>query len=322
MLGVWCAVVLQAGCTTAPRPSAATPADAAAAERERAVVAALRADVALLADEIGPRKVGYGGALAQAADWIEGQLAGVGWTVTRQRYEVPDGECWNLVVERQGTLHPEEIVVVGAHYDTVPATPGADDNASGVAVLLALAREFGAAAPARTLRLVAFTNEEPEYFHTEEMGSLVYARACNERGERVVAMVCLESLGYYSGARKTQHYPFPLSLVYPSTGNFVAVVGNRESQRLVAQVTRRLRATGRIPVEAASLPGGIPGVDFSDHWSFWQVGYPAVMLTDTALFRNPHYHQRTDRAGTLDYERLAAVVAGVAAVVTELSAIP
>ena len=292
---------------------------AAPEEETTALVASLRADVATLAGEIGPRKVGYGGALARAADWIEGQLGAAGWTVTRQRYAVPDGECWNLVVERRGTTRPDEIVVIGAHYDTVLSTPGADDNASGVAVLLALARSLGTATPERTLRFVAFTNEEPEYFHTEQMGSLVYARACKVAGEHVVAMLCLESLGFFSDARKSQHYPFPLSMVYPSTGNFVAVVGNRESQPLVARVAKRLRAAARIPVEAASLPGGIPGVGFSDHWSFWQAGYPAVMITDTALFRNPHYHQRSDRPETLDYERLAAVAQGLSVVVAELA---
>lgn len=272
----------------------------------------------MLADEIGARKVGYGGALAKAADWIEGQFGAAGWTVTRQRNEVSDGECWNLVVERRGTNRPDEVVIVGAHYDTVLSTPGADDNASGVAALLALARSFGSAAPERTLRFVAFTNEEPPYFHTEQMGSLVYVRACKSRGERVVAMLCLESLGYFTDAQRSQHYPFPLSLFYPSRGDFVAVVGNRESQPLVTQVAKRLRATERIPVEAASLPGGLPGVGFSDHWSFWQVGYPAVMITDTALFRNPYYHQPTDKPETLDYERLAATVQGLRAVVMEL----
>ena len=279
---------------------------------------ALRADVNMLADEIGPRRAGYGGALNRAAEWIEGQFGAAGWTVTRQRCDVPAGACWNLVVERTGSTRPEEVVIVGAHYDTVLNTPGADDNASGVAALLALVRRFGAVAPERTVRFVAFTNEEPPYFHTGQMGSLVHAWECQARGERVVAMLSLESLGFFADERKSQRYPFPLSLFYPSRGNFVAVVGNRESRRLVAQVARRLRAAERIPVEAAALPGRWPGVGFSDHWSFWQAGYPAVMVTDTALFRNPHYHRPTDRPDTLDYERLAATVLGLHAVVAEL----
>ena len=307
--------LLLAGCaTTAPTPPGHLPADAdAGAFAER-----LRADVTALAEVIGPRKVGQGDALPRAADWVEAQFVDAGFPVVRQRYAVPEGECWNLVAERRGTKSADEIVVIGAHYDTVAGTPGADDNASGVAALLALARNFGTA-PERTVRFVAFTNEEPEYFQTERMGSLVYARACEGRGERVVAMLSLESLGYFSGEPGSQHYPFPLSLVYPSRGDFVAVVGDRTSRRLVSQVARGLRATGWIPVETASLPRVLPGVGFSDHWSFWQAGYPAVMVTDTALFRNPHYHRWTDRPETLDYGRLAATVQALRVVVAELA---
>ncbi len=308
--------LLLAGCatTTTPRPG-----NLPSSAGTEALAARLRADVTVLAEEIGPRKVGRGGALGQAADWVDGQLADAGFSVVRQRYEVPEGECCNLVAERRGTKAPEEIVVVGAHYDTAAGTPGADDNASGVAALLALARSFGAAAPECTLRFVAFTNEEPEYFQTERMGSLVYARACKAAGERVVAMLSLESLGYFSPEPRSQHYPFPLSLVYPSRGDFVAVVGDRTSRRLVARVADGLRTTGRIPVETASLPRVIPGVGYSDHWSFWQAGYPAVMVTDTALFRNPHYHRGTDRPATLDYGRLAATVQALHAVVRALA---
>lgn len=314
----FCAVLWLTGCATTQTPRAVMGSPAMVAEAE-ALAVTLRADVTVLADEIGPRTVGHGPALAKAADWIEGQFSAAGWTVGRQRYEVAAGECWNLAAERRGTKFPDEVVVVGAHYDTVTNTPGADDNASGVAALLALARSFGPVATERTLRLVAFTNEEPEYFQTEQMGSLVYARACRARGERVVAMLSLEAMGYFSDVPKSQHYPFPLSLVYPSRGNFLGVVGNRESQPLVAQVAKRLRATGLVPVEAASLPGAIPGVGYSDHWSFWQAGYPAVMITDTALFRNPNYHEPTDKPATLDYGRLAATVQGLRVVVAELA---
>ena len=209
--------------------------------------------------------------------------------------------------------------MVGAHYDTVRSTPGADDNASGVAALLALAADFAPSQPARTLRFVAFANEEPAFFQSELMGSRVYARACRVRGEKIVAMVCLESIGYYSDVKESQRYPFPLSLFYPSRGNFLAIVGNRESRALVKLVTKTIRETKAIPCESAALPGSWTGVGWSDHWSFWQEGYPAVMATDTATFRNPNYHRPTDTPVTLDFPRMAAAVRGLRAVVAELA---
>jgi Zn-dependent M28 family amino/carboxypeptidase len=227
--------------------------------------------------------------------------------------------CANLEVELRGILKPEEIVVVGAHYDSVPQTPGADDNASGVAALLALAESWAKAAPERTVRFVAFANEEPIYFQTELMGSRVYAKMCKARGDKIVAMLSLESMGYFSDEKKSQKYPFPLSLFYPSRGNFIAVVGNRESKALVTRVAKVMRATKALPVERASLPGKLQGVGWSDHWAFWQEGYPAAMITDTAPFRNPHYHRGTDTAEKLDYVRLAAAVRGLAAAIVDLS---
>lgn len=291
----------------------------APAAEDTALTATLRADVTALAGNIGVRAAYVGDSLTRAARHIESRLAGAGWAVRRQVFPVSKWECANLEVEVRGRTRPEEIVVIGAHYDTVPESPGADDNASGVAALLALAGDFARTRPERTLRFVAFANEEPVYFQTEFMGSLVYARACKRRGERIVAMVSLESIGYFSDVRGSQDYPFPLSFFYPSRGNFVAVVGNRESRALVRQVTRAFRATKVLPCESAALPDVLPGIGWSDHWAFWREGYPAVMVTGTATYRNPHYHQPTDKPDTLDYERLAAAVRGLRAVVAELA---
>jgi Zn-dependent M28 family amino/carboxypeptidase len=284
----------------------------------RAGEAELRADVDMLAGQIGARSVFQGDSLQRAADYVAGRLETYGWEVRRLSYPVNGRSCENIEVERLGAARPEEIVVIGAHYDTVPSTPGADDNASGIAVLLALAETFAKSTPERTVRFVAFANEEPIYFQTPLMGSRVYAKACRERGENVVAMVSLESLGFFSDERGSQHYPFPLSLFYPSRANFIAVVGNRESRKLVKQVSRSMAAAKAIPIERASLPGGIEGVGWSDHWSFWQEGFPAVMVTDTAVFRNPHYHRPTDTPETLNYARMTGVVTAVAAAVNEL----
>jgi Zn-dependent M28 family amino/carboxypeptidase len=279
---------------------------------------ALRADVVALAEEIGPRSISQADSLARAADYIERRLQTAGWAVTRQNYAVGGKTCANLQVERRGVSKPDEIVVIGAHYDTVPQTPGADDNASGVAALLALAERFAKFEPARTLRFVAFANEEPIYFQTELMGSRVYAKACKERGEKIVAMISLESIGYFSDEKKSQKYPAPINLFYPSRGNFLAVVGNRESNALVKRVAKVLKKTNALPIESASLPASIHGIGWSDHWAFWQEGYPAVMLTDTAPFRNPHYHRASDRPDTLDYVRLAAAVNGLETAIRDL----
>jgi hypothetical protein len=291
----------------------------AAAAGDGGSATTLRADVVTLADGIGARSVFQGDSLKRAAEFIAARFEAMGYEVARNEYPVGGVVCVNLIVERIGTVRPEEVVVIGAHYDSVPQTPGADDNASGVAALLALAEKWAKATPERTVRFVAFANEEPIYFQTELMGSRVYAKACKARGEKIVAMLSLETMGYFSDEKKSQKYPFPLSLVYPSRGNFIAVVGNRESKALVKRVSKTMRAAKAVPVESASLPGSLQGVGWSDHWSFWQEGYPAVMITDTAPFRNPHYHRETDTAETLDYARLAAAVRGLEAVVTDLT---
>ncbi len=217
----------------------------------------------------------------------------------------------NLEVERKGTRRPQEIVIVGAHYDSAPGSPGADDNGSGVAALLALAARFARAGPGRTIRFVAFVNEEPPFFHTDQMGSLVYARELKSRRERVVAMYSLESLGYFTDEPGSQHYPAPFSLLYPSTGSFVGFVGNVGSMGLVRRAVKDFREVAKVASEGAAIPGFVIGVGWSDQWSFWREGYPGLMVTDTAAFRNPNYHTSDDKPGTLDYDRLALAVIGL-----------
>ncbi|MFT3782360.1 MAG: M20/M25/M40 family metallo-hydrolase [Nibricoccus sp.] len=282
----------------------------------------LRSDVAMLAETIGPRSLVNPDALKTTADYIVQRLESSGWTVRRLPYMVGLASCENIEVEKRGSTLPEKIVVIGAHYDTVTQTPGADDNASGVAALLALAESFASATPSRTLRFVAFVNEEPPYFQTDQMGSRVYARRCKANGDKVVAMLALESMGLFRDEKKSQHYPFPLSLFYPSRGNFLAIVGNTDSKALVRRVKATIERSGTIPVESASLPGSLQGVGWSDHWSFWQEGYPAVMVTDTAPFRNQHYHKRTDTAATLDYVRLGAAVQALSNAAEDLLSSP
>ncbi len=257
--------------------------------------------------------------LAVTADWIEAELGAAEYEVQRQEYQVSGVTCCNLEVEIPGKAQAKEIVIVGAHYDTVLGTPGANDNSSGIAATLALARRFSKHSPHRTLRFVAFVNEEPPYFQTKEMGSSVYARRCRQRDENIVAMLSLETIGHYDDAPGSQKYPAPLGMLYPSEGNFIGFVGNFGSRKLVRRVIETFRQHEPFPSESAALPAAVPGVGFSDHWSFWQEGYPALMVTDTAMFRYPHYHSPDDTVEKVDFERMARVVRGLEKVVAELA---
>ncbi len=291
---------------------------------QRLLCDTLRADVNMLAGTIGNRNViARYNALCAAADAIERSLTEGGYQVRRQGYEIKglkDRPCYNLEVEIRGAKFPDEIVVIGAHYDSEERTPGANDNASGVAALLAMARAFAGVHPERTLRFVAFVNEEPPFFWTRNMGSLIYARQCRAHNERIVAMISLETLGYYSDEPGSQRYPIPLlARIYPSTGNFVGFIGNLKSHALVRSAMQSFRRAALFPAVAACLPGWVTGVGWSDHWSFWRTGYPAIIVTDTALFRYRWYHTAEDTPEKLAYDRMALVVEGLKTVVADLA---
>lgn len=288
-------------------------------QREGMLRPSLAADVQTLSVEIGERNVVHPRAYAAAADWIGSELRQAGLLVHEESYAAGQTQARNIVGEIQGAAAKGQIVIIGAHYDSVEGTPGANDNATGIAALLALARHFAKSHPQRTLRFVAFANEEPPFFHTEQMGSLVYARGCAARHEKVVAMLSLETMGYYSDAPNTQHYPFPFSLLYPSTGNFLAFVGNASSEGLTREAVRTFRRAGKLPAEGAAVADVVPGIGWSDHWSFWRTGVPAVMVTDTAPFRYAQYHEATDTPDKLDFDRLARAVVGLSDVVRDLS---
>jgi Zn-dependent M28 family amino/carboxypeptidase len=292
---------------------------------EAAVVPRLERHVQRLAGEIGERNVEKHGALQEAASYIESELEALrvpgreGLTVGSQVFNVQRRALRNVEAELKGTSRPDEIVIVGAHYDSVSGCPGADDNATGVAALLELARGMVASRPARTVRFVGFVNEEPPFFQTAAMGSLRYAATSRERGEQIVAMISVESVGYYADAPGSQRYPFPFNLFYPSTGDFIAFVANVGSRRLLHQAMRSFRDHARLPSEGAAAPAWIEGIGWSDHWAFWQHGYRAIMVTDTALFRNPHYHTAGDTPDTIDYPRMTRLVAGLSRVVEDLA---
>ena len=277
----------------------------------------LRADVQKLAGEIGERNMERYAQLNAAAEFIERSLGEAGLQTRRDTYELLGRQCHNVEAEIRGSS--AGIIVIGAHYDSVLGCPGANDNGSGIAAILALARRFANKQPPQTLRFVAFVNEEPPYFLSSQMGSYVYAGRCKEHGDKIVAMISLETIGYFSDAPNSQSYPAPgFGAFYPKTGNFIGFVANVGSRSLLRRTMSIFRAQKKIPSEGAALPGFIPGVSWSDHWSFWQHGYPAVMVTDTAPFRYPHYHLPTDAPDKLDYDRFALVVSGMESVIGDL----
>jgi hypothetical protein len=274
----------------------------------------LRAHVASIASE--ERNVWRPQALAAVERYIQARLEELGFTPRRQGYDTPYGRVHNI----EATLGEEtgkQVVVIGAHYDSVRGTPGADDNASGVAAALEILRllkaeaaePWPASAPA--LKCVFFANEEMPFFGSPNMGSLVYAIDARERAWNVVAMYSLEMVGYYDEAPGSQSYPWVFGLVYPERGNYVAFVGDLRSRDLVRRSVRAFRAVARFPSEGIAAPRAVPGLEWSDHWSFREQGWPAIMITDTAFYRNPHYHAEHDTPNTLDYDRLARVVHGL-----------
>jgi Zn-dependent M28 family amino/carboxypeptidase len=291
-------------------------------DEERALVVCLEAHVRRLAGDIGERNLWRPSALAAAGRYIDGTL-GATLPVTSQEFAVEHQTVRNIEAEIRGANRADEIIIVGAHYDSVFGCPGANDNATGTAAALEIARWLAGRRPlARTIRIVAFVNEEPPFFRTPNMGSLVYARRARERGERILGMLSLETIGWYSDMPGSQHYPLslPFGLIYPTTANFLAFVGNTRSRDLTRRVRGSFRRHTAFPSEGAAVPAWIPGIGWSDHWAFWQHGYPAVMVTDTALYRYPHYHTENDTPDKVDYEKLARVVAGLQRVVEQLAA--
>ena len=279
----------------------------------------LRQHVEVLARTIGERNVWQYPRLQRAAEYIELQLRNHGYATRRQTYDVSRLPVSNVEGTLPGGTRASEIVVLGAHYDSVTGCPGANDNATGVAAMLELARRFATRPQSRTVRFVAFVNEEPPFFMTGQMGSVVYAGEARRKGDDIRAMLSLETIGYYSNAAGSQRYPGRLGMLYPHVGNFVGFVANLGSARLLFRARRAFRHHTRFPLQSAAVPAAIPGVGWSDHWAFWQAGYPAMMVTDTAPFRYPWYHTPDDTPDKIDYDRLAQVVDGLEHVAATLA---
>lgn len=280
--------------------------------------ARLEAHVRKLSVDLSPRDVGHPENLDRAGAYISSELMQAGGSVSEQGYRVENQSYRNLIA-RFGPDTPERIVV-GAHYDAAGPMPGADDNASGVAGLIELARMLGAHQPSIRVELVAFSTEEPPYFGTTGMGSFVHAQSLKKENVSVRAMLSLEMIGCFSDVHGSQHFPAGiLSAFYPSTGNFIGVVGRVSDGLLARRVKRAMSQAAPLPVYSVSAPSIIPGVDFSDQRNYWHNGYNALMITDTAFYRNLNYHTAHDTVEKLDYQRMAMVVEGVYAAITDLS---
>jgi Zn-dependent M28 family amino/carboxypeptidase len=306
LIGVWFWI-------TQPLLSSATPNPERTVDPSR-----LQAHVHKLSVELGPRDESHIENLDRVAAYIKNEFSQATASVSEQAYRV-QGKSYRNVIARFGPETGERIVV-GAHYDTAGPLPGADDNASGVAGLIELARLLGGQQPALQVELVAFSLEEPPYFRTTGMGSSVHAESLRQQNVRVRAMFSLEMIGCFSDEAKSQHFPVGvLGAFYPSNGNFIAVVGRLSDWSLARRTKATMRKAAPLPVYSINAPNFVPGIDFSDQLNYWHAGYGAVMITDTAFYRNRHYHTAQDTEEKLDYKRMAMVVEGVFAVVTELA---
>jgi Zn-dependent M28 family amino/carboxypeptidase len=305
-------------------PTDNTPRCSAAGDHQE-LTERLQVHVDRLAGLIGARPVTNPLAFEAAARYIERELQQLDDAVEREWYDVGEHQVANIIVSRTGTRLPHEIIVLGAHYDTVTTTPGADDNASAVAVLIETARLLRQVKLRRTVRFVGFACEEPPHFHMDTMGSQVHARGCRTRREKIIGMLCLEMVGYYTSAPGSQNVPSGIPRIvrwlFPHRGDFLAAVGNLRSFALSWNFRRGFKRASRLPLFSIALPESIHEIRLSDNSSFWDQGYPALMLTDTSFLRNPHYHQATDTPETLDYERMTQVTLGVTGAIKRLAGV-
>ena len=314
-------------------------------KEERVIRQNLKNHIGFLAGTLGERNMFVPKNLKNAAAYIDKSFRAQGHKVSSHEYVLQKGFSRNTIVmdtfrgifpsnfpsgskepvatnieiEVTGNVYVDEIILVGAHYDSVVGSPGANDNASGTAGLLEIGNLLSGKKLKRTIRLVAFVNEEPPFFATQNMGSYVYAQRSRERGENIQGMISLEMLGYYSTQKGTQKYPFPLGLFKSDTGNFIAFVSNLRSKKLLNDFIKRFRNIVEFPSDGVAFPQIVPGISWSDHQSFWKFNYPAIMVTDTAFFRYPYYHSQEDTPDKICYDHMARVVLGLSKVIEDLA---
>ncbi len=277
-------------------------------------VTRLEEHVRFLTETVHPRNYEETKNINAAADYIKQQLQKTGVEVSEQFFEA-GGKRYRNISAHFGPKQ-ESVMIIGAHYDSFSSTPGADDNASGVAGLLELALLLKNNPPAHAVELVAYTLEEPPFFQTENMGSAVHARSVKAANRPVKVMISLEMIGYFNDEAGSQEYPISLMrAAYPTKGNYIGVIGQFSDIKETKRVKALMAGATDLPVYSINASTIVQGLDFSDHRNYWAEGYQAVMITDTAFFRNKNYHELTDTADTLDYHRMAKVVQGTYAVV-------
>lgn len=288
-------------------------------EEERQLSGRLMRHLDKLCIEIGERNQNRHRNLERAASYIAETFESAGYVVEEQVYEIDGLPYRNIEARLEGTGSPGDVLVVGAHYDTVPGCPGADDNGTGIAALLELARSMSRAKPSSTVRFVAFTNEEYPFFWSERMGSFLYARRCKENGERITGMIALETLGYYRDEKGSQTYPIPVFGLLPDRGDFLFFVGRMSSRDFIARSIGSFRRYALIPSRGIAAFDCFEDISRSDNYCFDLNGYQSFMVTDTANFRNPNYHRGSDLPVTLDRDRYTRAVTGLHNMLLDLS---
>lgn len=285
--------------------------DDKSAAADSITAAGLSRHVRRLAADIGERNVFHPQALQAAEDYIRQCWQQQGYPVTPQDYVAMGVRSANLEITRHGSRHPDEIILLGAHYDSVRGSPGANDNGSGVAALLELSRLFSTIEPACTVRFVAFTNEEPPFFPRGRPGSMLYAREARRRGDAIRLMIALETIGSYSSTPGSQRYPPLFRYFFPDRGDYIAFVSNYRSRRPMRRLAQAFHAATDFPLQHVATSALVPGVAWSDHLSFWRKRYPAMMITDTAFYRYPYYHTAEDTPDKLNYDAFARMLNGL-----------
>jgi Zn-dependent M28 family amino/carboxypeptidase len=291
----------------------------------------LRRHVEKLSIDFYPRSFEQAENTQKTIDYIFSEFTKTGASVSVQEFSIQGTTQKNVIAKFGPQNISEAAIVLGAHYDSHGETqsgskatrgftkdshtPGADDNASGVAGIIELAYALGRKPPSRPIELVAYASEEPPHFRTEWMGSAVHARAIKSSNRNIKLMISVEMIGYFSDKPNSQNFPLPgMKTLYSDKGNFAAVVGNLENFSDTRRVKAILLGASDLPIYSINASPLIPGIDFSDHLNYWQIKLPALMITDTSFMRNPNYHQSGDTASTLDYVRMAKVVQGLVAI--------
>ncbi|MCM8795927.1 MAG: M28 family peptidase [Candidatus Omnitrophica bacterium] len=280
----------------------------------------IKKHIEFLAVDLGERNYIQYQNLKRAQDYIKEEFRSYGYILKEQVYSLGNQDFENIIATKIGKDKKDKIIIICAHYDSAYGSPGADDNASGVAGILELARLISSQDLDKTIKFIAFCNEEPPFYMSTDMGSFRYAKNASKMKEDIEAVLCLESIGFYQDKRNSQTYPLFLHFFYPDKGNFIAMVSNFKSGHLLKKIVKEFRSASSFPIEYLVAPLSlVPAIGLSDNWSFWHFGYKAIMITDTAFYRNPYYHSPQDTLDKLDCQKIALLIEGLYKVILNLA---